>query len=283
MEDDMEEILDRHRAEKKDLRNKIINMKRTSGKKDKKKLQEEITQMENDMIARHTEELEKLKLDDSKEEGTSPQIPHQENIEVVQRISKAQKRRDKKEQDAKRREEELIQAEEDNKNSSRNLETKAINLILKARNLSLHTIKSDGDCLYNALKYQLEQVGINQTVESLRKIAADYIRANKDDIICYMTSSKSDDLMSQDEFNDYCNQVENTKAWGSQIEIQAISHSLKVIIEVLQSSGTPIITGSDFVGRPRLVVTYHRHFFGLGEHYNGTKFASSNEDSEEVY
>ena len=281
---DMEDLIDRHKKEKKDLRTNIIALKRASGKKDKKKLQDEITQMENDLVTKHADELAQLSLNDPKPTEEVEKIEEDSSNEPqAQRISKAQKRRDKKEQDAKRREEELLQAEEDNKNSTRNLETKAINAILKSRNLKLYSIKSDGDCLYNAIKHQLELAGIMQSVESLRKTAADHIRANMDDLICYMTSSKSDDIMSQEEFNEYCNQVEKTKAWGSQIEIQALSTSIKVKIEVLQSSGSPTISGNEFK-TPHLVVTYHRHFFGLGEHYNSTIPVTSmiEEDDDEA-
>lgn len=235
--------------------------------------------MENDLIAKHAEELSKLTISDKTAEENDEPV----DAASVQRISKAQKRRDKKEQDAKKRGEELTQAEEDNKSSARNLESKAINSTLKSRKLKLSMIKSDGDCLYNALRHQLELAGISETVDSLRKTAADYIRANKDELICYMTSSKGDDIMSTEEFDEYCHQVEHTKAWGSQIEIQALSNSLKVKIEVLQSSGAPTISGSDFKKRPHLIVTYHRHFFGLGEHYNSTKpITGTTDDDEEV-
>jgi len=185
-----------------------------------------------------------------------------------------------KEQDAKKRDEEISQAEHDNKNSARNLESKAINRILRMRNLGLYQIKSDGDCLYNAIRYQLELAGVIYSADDLRRIAAEYIRANQNELICYMTSSQDDEIMSQKEFDDYCHQVENTKAWGSQIEIQALSNSLKVKIEVLQASGTPTISGSEFE-RPHLIVTYHRHFFGLGEHYNSTRPLPPNPSSKE--
>lgn len=211
-------------------------MKRTSAKKDKKKLEDEITQMENELIAKHADELAKLSINDD-EPAEHDIVKSEKDEKPEMRISKAQKRREKKDQDAKRREEELAQAEIDNKNSARNLETKAINAILKSRKLKLNTIKSDGDCMYNALKHQLELAGESGTVEMLRKTAADYIRANKDELICYMTSAKSDDTMSEEEFLEYCRQVESTKAWGSQVEISALSNSLKLKIEVLQASG----------------------------------------------
>lgn len=142
--------------------------------------------------------------------------------------------------------------------------------------------------LYNAIRYQLELNGIFHTVDSLRKIAADYIRANKDELIFYMPSQRGDDVMSQAEFDEYCDQVENTKAWGSQIEIQALSNSLKLKIEVLQSEGRPTISGQEFesptgtgIRTRAVVVTYHRHLYSLGEHYNSTNPKPTNDHHQE--
>lgn len=227
--------------------------------------------MEKDLIDRQAEELGKLKIDDNPEENSEEQsdLRSQED-DAAARKSKAQRRRERKEQEAKKREVEIQQGEEENKTSVRQMEVKAINKILKARGLSLSVIKSDGDCLYNSIRHQLELHNLSYTIDTLRKIAADYIRANKDELICYMPSSRGDDIMSKEEFDDYCNQVENTKAWGSQIEIQALSNALKLKIEVLQAQGRPTISGADFPNAPHLVVTYHRHFYGLGEHYNST-------------
>lgn len=174
--------------------------------------------------------------------------------------------------DAKRREEDILLGEEENKNSNRNLEAKALNSILKKKTLSLHSITSDGDCLFNAIKHQLKLNGIVFEVHELRKLAADYIRANSQELSCYMTSSKTNDQMSSEEFEEYVYQLEKTKAWGSQIEIVALSNTLKVKIEVLQATGTPIIQGEhEFKNKPHLIITYHRFFYGLGEHYNSSK------------
>lgn len=297
MSEEYELAVERQRKEKRELREKIIALKRAEkgNKKDKKKLQDEIAQMEKDLIERHAEELAKLKIQDE-EDPAAPAVDDEATTNDDQneasrasdsdgglRKSKAQKRRERKEQEAKRRELEIQQGEEDNKTSARTLESKAINKILKSRNLNLQHIKSDGDCLYNALKHQLELNGIFHTVDSLRKIAADYIRANKDELIFYMPSSRGDDIMSKEEFDEYCNQVENTKAWGSQIEIQALANTLKLKIEILQSEGRPTISGAEFANRPHLIVTYHRYFYGLGEHYNSTspKIPSNNTNNDQ--
>jgi OTU domain-containing protein 6 len=206
------------------------------------------------MIDRHADELAKLTIEEDNPVEAEADVAATNDDDVADdeqsaskasdegaggRKSKAQKRRERKEQEAKRREIEIQQGEEDNKTSARQLESKAINRILKSRNLLLYHIKSDGDCLYNAIKHQLELNGISYTVDLLRKSAADYIRANKDELIFYMPSSRGDDIMSQEEFDEYCHQVESTKAhaWGSQLEIQALSNALKLKIEILQSEG----------------------------------------------
>lgn len=238
--------------------------------------------MEKDLVDRQAEELRKLKIDDNPEvdnnsEEQQSDVKSQED-DAVARKSKAQRRRERKEQEAKKREIEIQQGEEENKTSVRQTEVKAINKLLKARTLTLSIMKSDGDCLYNSIRHQLELHNMVYSVEALRKIAADYIRANKDELICYMPSSRGDDIMSQEEFDDYCNQVENTKAWGSQIEIQALSNALKLKIEVLQSQGRPTISGGEFPNAPHLIVTYHRHYLSLGEHYNSTRPLNTNSE-----
>lgn len=43
--------------------------------------------------------------------------------------------------------------------------------------------------------------------------------------------------------------------------------------EVIQSEGRPVVIGDEF-GDPSskpILLTYHRHMFGLGEHYNSVR------------
>lgn len=161
---------------------------------------------------------------------------------MMQRISKAQKRRDKKLFEEKEREL-LVQAgEEENKNGPRILETKALTNILKARELQTYAIPSDGNCLFAAVKHQLVQNGKGfYEVEKLRSLTADYILQNKDTLIFYM-SNDDGEIYSDLEYENYCEQMRNTKAWGGQVEIQALSNVLKVPIEVLQATGPPTIS-----------------------------------------
>jgi OTU domain-containing protein 6 len=69
--------------------------------------------------------------------------------------------------------------------------------------------------------------------------------------------------------------------WGGQFEIQALSKSLKKQIHIIQAlskslkkqihiiqANSPLLKiGEEFLGEP-LRISYHKHAFGLGEHYN---------------
>lgn len=190
-----------------------------------------------------------------------------------QRVTKAQKRRDKKSREEKERAIEIAAQEELNKNGPRTLETESIINILKDRNLSLHPIISDGNCLFNAVIHQLDLKGCEVAdIESLRNKTAEYIEDHREDFILYMTNQDTGDVLNEEEFLKYCESVRNTPAWGGQIEISALSNVLQVQIEVIQATGPPTIQGAEeYSNKPRLVITYHRHMFSLGEHYNSTK------------
>ena len=142
----------------------------------------------------------------------------------------------------KEREQLVLAGEEENKNGPRILETKALTNILKARQLQTYPIPSDGDCLFAAIKHQLILNGKSfYEVAKLRSLTADYIQQNKDTLIFYM-SNDDGEIYSDQEFENYCELMRNTKAWGGQVEIQALSNTLKVPIEVLQATGPPTIS-----------------------------------------
>lgn len=118
-----------------------------------------------------------------------------------------------------------------------------------------------------------------EEVSSLRDKTADYILKNKDSLIFYMTTD-SGDCLSDAEFEKYCMDLRNTPAWGGQIEIKALSQILKSPIEVVQSTGPPTVQGVDQFKGSNLIITYHRHMYSLGEHYNGTRPNNEQPDDE---
>ena len=62
-------------------------------------------------------------------------------------------------------------------------------------------------------------------------------------------------------------------------QVAALSAALGRTIEVVQAEGAPVVLGPGRPGEP-LLITYHRHMFGLGEHYNSTRTATAEDDSD---
>lgn len=134
--------------------------------------------------------------------------------------------------------------------------------------------------MYNAIRNQLLVSGKqSDNVNGLRDKTADYILANKDSLIFYMTSAATGDCLDDAGFEKYCSDVRNTPAWGGQVEITALSNILQSPIEVIQATGPATVQGEEFKG-PKLVITYHRHMYSLGEHYNGTRPIGGGDDDE---
>lgn len=185
------------------------------------------------------------------------------------KITRAQKRRNKKAAEDKDREKRISEQEEINKQGPRVRELNTIKENLKQMGLSIHNIPADGNCLYCAISHQLEIKGLDPfNVNKLRKDTANFMRENRDDFIPFMYSD-NDDMVDEKQFEDYCNSVANTKLWGGQLELRALSNILKCPIKVIQAAGQPTLQGESFTG-PELVLTYHRHLYRLGEHYNST-------------
>lgn len=273
------EVSSRHKKERKELQAKIQALKKTAGKGDKKKKKEvleEIVRLEAELETRHANELAAI-------ETTGGHL-NADTIETIEnnqneaepdsnvRVSKAQKRRDKKAAEDKVRQAEIAAQEELNKSGPRAVEMDTIKKLLAQRQLIMQPIASDGDCLYNAIRNQLKVTGQHvPDVSVLRQQTADYIVANKDSLIFYMTNAETGDLLDDAGFDKYCLAVRNTPAWGGQIEITALSNILKAAIEVIQATGPATIQGENEFSGPNLVITYHRHMYSLGEHYNGTR------------
>jgi len=268
----MEELMKAQRKEKKELQAKIQALKKTATKGDKKKkkeVTEEIARMEANLEQKHAAEmLEKISL--GSEEGRSTDLsasnPEEETpAETVEeskeaRVSKAQKRRERKAEKEKQRLEEIEKQEEENLLGKRNLEQEAVSRILESRGLKLFEIPSDGDCMFAAVAHQLGETDSRLTVSELRQKTASELEGHSDQYLPFLS-------MSPQEFSAYCVKMASTAAWGGQVELLALSRVLDRPIEVIQAEGPPTVMG-DGGEKSSVILTYHRHMFGLGEHYN---------------
>lgn len=299
-----EQLLARHRQEKKELQGKILQLKKSlnKDKKKKKEMAEQIEEMEKDMKERHAKEVSELQISEkvstlekklsevSVSEESEPNqaldnVENEENYENVpndmapnKKISKAEKRRQKKAQEEREREARIKEAEKNNKYCARNLEAAKIKMLLKELKLVMHEIQPDGNCMYAAIAHQL---GNGATVASLRSEASRYLLSNRDDFAPFITDPNTGEMLTPSAYDEYCSQVEHTPAWGGQPELRAISQALKRRIEVLQAEGTNIVFGEELPNDKRIFLTYYRHYYGLGEHYNSVATLTVDDDEQE--
>lgn len=242
-------------------------------KKRRKQLTEDITKLEAELEEKHKQELAGL----GQKKGDQPEINSVTNgvtgldlgaeVPAQQRVSKAQKRREKKAALEKERDERIAEAEIENLSGARHLESQKLGSILSERQLQIKHIPSDGHCMYRAIEHQLKERGASVTLSSLRHQTADYMQSHADEFLPFLTNSSTGDMYTQDEFEKYCSEIANTPAWGGQLELRALSHILKTPIEVIQADSAPILIGEEYSGKP-ITVVYMRFAYGLGEHYN---------------
>ncbi|GJQ69896.1 hypothetical protein Trydic_g22439 [Trypoxylus dichotomus] len=272
-----EQLLKKHRQERKDLQAKIQSLKKAAPKGDKRKKKEiadTIAQLEKDLDDKQSKELNMvgrtcISNEESEQSNDNMEELNEEQSEVITKVTRAQRRRNKKHEEDKEREKRILEQEEANKQGPRILESTAIKDILKSNNMEIFNIPADGNCLYCAVNHQLEITGREtSTVSKLRKVTAEFMRQHKEDFLPFMYND-SEEPVDDKQFESYCKDVATTKLWGGQLELKALSNVLKCPIKVIQASGPQTVQGENFQGPP-LVLTYHRHLYRLGEHYNST-------------
>ncbi|KAJ3634427.1 hypothetical protein Zmor_019093, partial [Zophobas morio] len=133
----------------------------------------------------------------------------------------------------------------------------------------VYEVPADGNCLFSAIAHQLhinhiKPRGIAESAKTLRFCAAEYIKSNKERFLPFM-HSETGEVLTEEEFDEYCYKLSHTNEWGGQLEIQALSESLHVAITVVQAARPPVSFGA---GTASLYLVYFRKAFSLGEHYD---------------
>ncbi|XP_022771004.1 OTU domain-containing protein 6B-like isoform X2 [Durio zibethinus] len=258
-----DEMLSRHRREISQLQNKEIELKKAAAKGSKaeqkakkKQVEEEISQLSAKLKEKHAEELASLGYSNGNDKSNIDNlvkaiagvsvIPQQDHPKP----SKGAKRREKRAQQEAAREQ-RIQEEQSNIVSDRMIEDEKLERKLEPLGFTINEIKPDGHCLYRAVEDQLALLSGENTVDG-----------------------DSDDSLAE-RFENYCREVESTAAWGGQLELGALTHCLRKHIMIFSGSFPDVEMGKEYKsdggsssadGTIRL--SYHRHAFGLGEHYN---------------
>lgn len=267
-----DEVLQRHRNEKKDMQCKVQSMKKSVAKGDrkrKKEVAEQIAEIEEKLNLEHQEELNKF----TEENDESSLIKNLQEVnlnETIPKVSRAEKRRSKKVTQMKERQALIEEHDIKNIGGPRHIETQTLVKKLKNLGLVIFDIPSDGNCLYSAIVHQLKEVcGKAFTVQEIRLKTSDFLKCNKDDFIPYLSHPDTGEMLTDEQFDDYCYQVANSVQWGGEIELRALSHIFKIPIKVIQAEGSDITIGIEYTNcNKTLMLVFHRHMYGLGEHYN---------------
>lgn len=293
-----EQLAKQHRKEKKDMQAKIQSMKTAIPKNDKKRrkqMTEEIAKIEADLNQKHEEELRQLKsttiteveevlngVETMKMEGGGGGEEEEEGVRQP-RLTKAQKRRDKKAAQEKERESRIAEAEVQNLQGVRHQEGLKLAEKLAQQQLQIKEISSDGHCMYRAIEDQLahrSNPGLIMSVKDLRSRTAEHMRGHADDFLPFLTNSNTGDMYTSDEFEKYCSDVEHTAAWGGQLELRALTQVLHLPVEVIQADSPTIKIGEEFDSES-ITLVYMRHAYGLGEHYNSVELLKDPANAED--
>ncbi|KAH0789451.1 OTU domain-containing protein 6B [Histomonas meleagridis] len=137
-------------------------------------------------------------------------------------------------------------------------------LQLSKLHLKMHPVIGDGNCLYRSVAYCLSQCGLHEYSDSLsfkilRKKAADELRAHPNEYQSFAGCETSE------EFEVYCNKVENTAEWGGELEVTALSNALDYAIVVHMVGKEPIKHGNQ---ANAIQLMFLAHFTSSGGHYN---------------
>lgn len=298
----LEEVLSRHRKEKSKLQDKETSLKKAAAKGSKaeqkakkKQVEEEITRLSAELEANHAAELASFGY---KPSGSSDKGNLDNLVKAIAGVSvysnsdsakpsKGARRREKKAKEEAAREQ-RIQEEQSNLVSDRVLENEKLERKLEPLGLTIQEIKPDGHCLYRAVENQLllhSNGAPRYSHQDLRQMAAKYMREHADDFLpFYLAEGKADigpDPMKS--FEKYCEEMESTAAWGGQLELGALTHCLKKHIVVYSGSFPDVEMGKEYksgsggsgAGDASIRLSFHRHAYGLGEHYNSVIPAES--------
>ena len=129
--------------------------------------------------------------------------------------------------------------------------------------ICLHNLKFENHFKnWQFILISAHQLNSELKVPELRNLVSETLLRNKEDYQPFLS-------LDDKGYEDYCAKMATTPKWGGQVEITALSKSLKKPIEVIQADGPLVEVGKEEHSEELpIILTYHRHYYGLGEHYN---------------
>lgn len=285
----MEELLAKHRKEKRDLQSRVTQKKKNATKKTRKGINDECEILERNLEAAQQAELEALQSSQVPvvQDGLSNlSISEPPTVEIepaatqdqsaasqdesVKELSEAAATRTKKPNRQKARlarraadqEADMAAAAEEAAAlpDRREQELSAMRKHMKELDLTETPIRPDGHCLFSACARGIPNLGSGHNqYQQVRSAAATYMASHPDDFSAFL----------DEPLESYITKIRDTAEWGGQLELQAIARSYHIDINVLQADGrVEKVTSGEGKDHETIWLAYYRHSFGLGEHYN---------------
>lgn len=188
--------------------------------------------------------------------------------------TRAQKRREKAVQQQAEREQRIAAEQAEMGDSERQVEEAELARLLAPQGLALRDIPPDGNCLYRAVEDQLavERASTGSSLlghEALRAQAADYMRSHEKEFAPFVLPEVAEGDDVHEQYQRYCDSMASSAVWGGQAELGALAHVLQRRIDVFSVGMPTVAMGEEYADNgPPLRVSYQRHAYELGEHYN---------------
>lgn len=155
---------------------------------------------------------------------------------------------------------------------------------LTPNQLRIQDVQADGNCLYRAVGIQASRLGLLSQEEAqytrIRSLCADTLLSQREEYEPFAELDHDANHVAAN-YEEYVEHVRGTNTWGGQLELRALSHGLKVPVVVFSAEGPPLVMGKEYEGetndgedggdydaKKAVLVSFHRYYYDLGEHYN---------------
>ena len=221
--------------------------------------------------------------------------------------SRAQQKRDKRQQKDKQRQADLA-AEVAGMADPRADESSRLAQKLAPRRLAVQEVISDGHCLFRAVSHQLSLLqppplpAAASSHSALRQAASVYMQRHMQHFLPYLVHDDDGETMSADEAAEYVQALRREHGdvvWGGHAECVALSGVVGRPLHVWSADGGEMVVtgveassgksgtagaeagGGGVGGSKDVQISFHKYYFGLGNHYNSVVPATVEHDDDE--
>uniref|UniRef100_A0A7S1ES55 OTU domain-containing protein n=1 Tax=Timspurckia oligopyrenoides TaxID=708627 RepID=A0A7S1ES55_9RHOD len=292
-DESLSELERRHDEERVALKARGDRLRASIPKKqrvERARLETELSELFEQLMNTQSEERSKRGLNPNEVVEISSKCASKDNEESNMNVSSKSKGQRRKEKKLQRETEQQKMIEEEKNRLSlirtdKDEEEEKFASILKQNQLKIHPIPPDGHCLYAAVAHQLSLCRDSTELSSTKRVLRGVLNEIKEcksveKSVRVVRAAAADGLESLPEqyapfadcengenFQGYCDRVRNQSDWGGELELRALAEFLGIQIQIF-SAQFPVVTMGSESSALTIRLSFHRHQYSLGEHYN---------------